>query len=56
MGSLSPVSTVYESIGRLVVSLVWARFGRQITIAGAVLGGLAAAGVYLVARREPPEG
>jgi len=50
------VAKLYELIGRLVVRLAWARFSRQITIAGAVLGLLAAAGIYLVARREPPEG
>jgi len=50
------VAKLYELIGRLVVRLAWARFSRQITIAGAVLGLLAAAGIYLLARREPPEG
>ena len=50
------MSSVYELIGRLVVRLAWARFGRQITIAGAVFGALLAGGIYLFARREPPEG
>ena len=50
------MSSVYELIGRLVVRLAWARFGRQITIAGAVLAALLAGGIYLFARREPPEG
>ena len=50
------MAKLYELIGRLVVRLAWARFSRQITIAGAVLGVVAAAAVYLVASREPPEG
>ncbi|MGH2986077.1 MAG: hypothetical protein ACRDLO_05240 [Solirubrobacterales bacterium] len=50
------MSSIYELIGRIVVRLAWARFGRQITIAGAILGALLAAGLYLIAKREPPEG
>jgi len=50
------MAKLYELIGRLVVRLAWTRFSRQITIAAAALGLLAAAGVYLVASREPPEG
>lgn len=49
-------SIVYEWIGRLVVRLAWWRFGRQLQIAGAVAVALVAAGGYLLARREPPEG
>lgn len=50
------MSAVYETIGRVVVRLVWWRFSRQLKIAGAL--GLAALGVagYLAATREPPEG
>ncbi len=50
------MAKLYELIGRLVVRLAWARFSRQITFAAAALGLLAAAGVDLVASREPPEG
>jgi hypothetical protein len=50
------MSSVYELIGRIVVRIAWARYGRQVSIAGAVLGVLLAAAVYLVAKREPPEG
>ena len=50
------MAKLYELIGRLVVRLAWARFSRQITIAAAALGLLAAAAVYLVASRERPEG
>ena len=47
---------LYELIGRLVVRLAWARFHRQITVAGIAVGLIAAGGVYLLASREPPEG
>ncbi len=50
------VSSIYELIGRFVVSLLWMRFGRQIKIAGGVFAVLALAGGYLLASREPPEG
>lgn len=50
------MSKLYELIGRLVVRFAWARFSRQISIAGAAAGILAAAGIYLLVRREPPEG
>ncbi|MGH2952416.1 MAG: hypothetical protein ACRDK9_00140 [Solirubrobacterales bacterium] len=50
------MSAFYELIGRIVVRLAWARYGRQLTIAGAILGAVAAAVVYAVATREPPEG
>jgi hypothetical protein len=50
------MSAIYELIGRLVVRLVWLRYGRQIRIAAGV--GLMAllVGGYMAARREPPEG
>ncbi len=50
------MSAIYEFIGRLVVQLAWWRFGRQIQIAGAVALLAAAAGGYLLSRRDPPEG
>ncbi len=55
-GRVQGVSSVYETIGRLVVRLAWWRFGRQLKIAGAL--GLVAVGVagYLAATRDPPEG
>lgn len=49
-------SSIYELIGRLVVRLAWARYGRQITIAGALLGAALLAGGFVLARRQPPEG
>jgi hypothetical protein len=49
-------SSIYELIGRLVVRFAWARYGRQITIAGAILGAFTAAGIWALARRQPPEG
>ena len=50
------MSSIYELIGRLVVRFAWARYGRQITIAGALLGALVVAAGYVIAKREPPEG
>jgi hypothetical protein len=50
------MSVVYELVGRFIVRLVWWRFGRQVQIAGAVALVAAAAGAYLLSRREPPEG
>jgi hypothetical protein len=50
------MSSVYELIGRTVVRLVWARYGRQITIAAGVGTVMLAAAGYLIATREPPEG
>jgi hypothetical protein len=50
------MSSIYELIGRLVVRLAWARFGRQITIAGAIFGALVVAIGFVIAKREPPEG
>ncbi len=50
------MSSVYELIGRLVVRFAWARYGRQITVVGTVIGVAAIAGGFLLAKREPPEG
>ena len=50
------MSSVYELIGRIVVRFVMARYGRQIKIAAGVGAVLLAAGGYLIATREPPEG
>ena len=50
------MGTLYELIGRFVVSAIWWRFGKQVKIAGAVaLVGIGVAG-YVAATREPPEG
>lgn len=50
------ISSLYEQIGRLVVRIVWIRYGSQIRVAAGV--GLAAAvlGGYVLAKRQPPEG
>jgi hypothetical protein len=50
------MSSFYELIGRLVVRFAWARYGRQIRIAGAVVAVLLAAAGYAIATRQPPEG
>lgn len=50
------MSIVYEAIGRLVVRIVWLRYGRQIRIAAGVGVAAALVGGYLIAKREPPEG
>ncbi len=50
------MSSIYELIGRFVVRFAWARYGRQISIAGALLGALLLAGGFVLARRQPPEG
>lgn len=50
------MSSIYELVGRFVVRFAWARYGRQITVAGAVLGAGVLAGVYVLAKKEPPEG
>ena len=50
------MSSIYELIGRLVVRFAWARYGRQITIAGAVVGALVLALGFVLAKRTPPEG
>jgi hypothetical protein len=50
------MAAIYELIGRLVVRFVRVRYRRQIRIAlGIGIAGLAA-GAYLAATREPPEG
>lgn len=49
-------SSLYEMIGRLVVRVVWMRYGREIRIAAGVGLAAAVAGGYLLARRVPPEG
>lgn len=50
------MSTIYESIGRLVVRLVWWRFSREIKVAGVIGVALLGLAGYLAATREPPEG
>ena len=50
------MSSIYETIGRLVVRFAWARYGRQITLVGVVVGAAALAGLWALATREPPEG
>ena len=51
---------LYELIGRVVVSAMKLRYGRQIRVAlGIGVAGIAAgivAGAYRAATREPPEG
>ena len=50
------MAAIYEMIGRLVVRFVRVRYRRQIRIAlGVGVAGIAA-GAYLAATREPPEG
>jgi hypothetical protein len=52
------MSSLYELIGRLVVALVWRRYGRQIQTTAAVGAGLTALaiGAYLASRRREGEG
>jgi hypothetical protein len=50
------MSAFYELVGRIVVRLAWARYGRQLTIAGVVVGAVLAAAAWAIASREPPEG
>lgn len=50
------VSSIYELIGRLVVRLAWARFGGQVKLVGGALAVLGVLAVYLLGKREPPEG
>jgi hypothetical protein len=48
--------TLYELVGRLVVKAIQVRYRRQIRVAlGIGIAGVAA-GAYLAATREPPEG
>jgi hypothetical protein len=54
------MSMFYEMIGRIVVALVWRRFGGQIQVAGAaaLIAAIVGAGVgaYLLASRDVEEG
>jgi hypothetical protein len=52
------MSAIYELIGRLVVALVWRRYGRQIQTAAAVGAGVTALaiGAYLASRESEEEG
>jgi hypothetical protein len=50
------MGSLYEWIGRLVVRFVWARYGRQIRIAGGIMAAIVVAAGYLAATRQPPEG
>jgi hypothetical protein len=50
------MAKIYEMIGRFVVGLIWMRFSRELKVAGIIFGALAAGGIYLIAKREPPEG
>ena len=50
------MSLFYELVGRVVVRRTWRRWGREITIAGAIGVVLIGIGGYLVATREPARG
>jgi hypothetical protein len=52
------MSSIYEMIGRLVVALVWRRYGRQIQTAAVVGAGAAvlAIGAYVASRESGDEG
>ena len=50
------MTRIYAVIGRLTVALIWARYGRQIRIAGAVTLGALLLGGYLAASRHVEEG
>jgi hypothetical protein len=52
------MSAIYELIGRLVVALVWRRYGRQIQTAAVVGAGVTALaiGAYLASRESEEEG
>jgi len=50
------MTRIYEMVGRLVVSLIRARYRRQIRIALVVAIAAIFAGGYVAATREPPEG
>jgi hypothetical protein len=47
---------LYELIGRLVIKFVWARYGRQIRVAAAIVTAIVAVAGYAAATRQPPEG
>ena len=51
------MSAIYELIGRLVVALVWRRYGRQIQTAAVVGAGAAvvAIGAYVATRETGDE-
>jgi hypothetical protein len=50
------MAKLYELFGRFVVGLIWMRFNREVKVAAIIVGALAAGGIYLIAKREPPEG
>jgi len=50
------MAAVYELIGRLVVRFIRTRYRRQIQLALGIGVAAIAAGAYLAATREPPEG
>ena len=50
------MALVFRLIGRVMVRYWLTRYRRQIRIAAVVGAGLLAAGAYLVATRQPPEG
>ena len=50
------MSSIYEQIGRLVVRVVWWRFGTQLKIAAGIGAASVAVVGYVLATREPPEG
>ena len=50
------MSTIYELIGRLVVTFVRRRFGRQLQLAAAIAVAGGVLGAYLFASRSVPEG
>ena len=50
------MTSMYESIGRIVVWFVRTRYRTQLRIAAAATIGAVLLGGYLIASREPPEG
>jgi hypothetical protein len=50
------MAVIYELIGRLVVRFIRVRYRRQIRMALGIGVAGVAAGAYLVATRQPPEG
>jgi hypothetical protein len=50
------VSALYGLVGRLYVTYLWRRYGKQLRIAAGAGVAALAIGAYLVATREPPEG
>ena len=49
------MSSIYEAIGRFVVRFAWCRYGRQITIVGAVSASPRSP-ESRSRKRQPPEG